>query len=195
MIDYIRGKLVEKYDETIVVESNFIGYTINISAGTEELILGEDIKIYTRLIVREDDMSLYGFIDKDSRLFFDLLKTVTGIGPRVANGIISTIQTSDLRQGILMEDEKTLMEAPGVGKKTAQRIILELKDKITKYSFENLELTKNPPIMDSKEHTPALEALLTLGYSEYEAMQALEKVDNTQDISLIIKDALKLMGR
>lgn len=196
MIDYIFGEIVEKYNDNVVVENNNMGYLIKMSLrDLNNYSLGEREKIFTRMIVREDDISLYGFKSKDSRILFDLLTTVSGVGPKVGIGILSNLTDSEIRTAILNEQKEILVKAPGIGKKTADRIILELKDKISKYEFnENIELEEIKVIEDNDD-LPALEALLTLGYNSYESKQALEKVDSSLDISSKIKEALKLLGR
>lgn len=196
MIDYIFGEIVEKYNDNVVVENNNMGYLIKMPLrDLNNYSLGEREKIFTRMIVREDDISLYGFKSKDSRILFDLLTTVSGVGPKVGIGILSNLTDSEIRTAILNEQKEILVKAPGIGKKTADRIILELKDKISKYEFnENIELEEIKVIEDNDD-LPALEALLTLGYNSYESKQALEKVDSSLDISSKIKEALKLLGR
>lgn len=196
MIDYIFGEIVEKYNDNVVVENNNMGYLIKMSLrDLNNYSLGEREKIFTRMIVREDDISLYGFKSKDSRILFDLLTTVSGVGPRVGIGILSNLTDSEIRTAILNEQKEILVKAPGIGKKTADRIILELKDKISKCEFnENIEL-KEIKVIEDNDDLPALEALLTLGYNSYESKQALEKVDSSLDISSKIKEALKLLGR
>lgn len=196
MIDYIKGKLVEKKESGVVVEVEYMAYFIHTYFPLEEFTVGENIKIYTRLIVREDDISIYGFLTKDSRMMFDLLKTVSGVGPRVAGGILANIRISEIRKAILCEDAKLLTTAPGIGKKTAERIILELKDKVSKCIFEEVDSALELVVSKSeKQDSPALEALLSLGYNEYEVEQVLERIDQSQDISVIIREALKMMGR
>lgn len=196
MIDYIFGEIVEKYNDNVVIENNNMGYLIRMPLrDLNDYSIGNSEKIFTRMIVREDDISLYGFKSTDSRILFDLLTTVSGIGPKVGIGILSNLTDSEIRTAILNEQKEILMKAPGIGKKTGERIILELKDKISKYEFdENIELDEVETIKNNDD-SPALEALLTLGYNSYESKKALEKVDSSLDISSKIKEALKLLGR
>lgn len=198
MLDFIKGNISEIYEGEIVLDNNDIGYLISISQlDISKLSLNEELKIYLRLILREDNISLYGFLNKDSRTLFDLLNTVSSVGPKLSMTIIGALGSSQLRSAILSEDANILTKSPGVGKKTANRIILELKDKISKKSFtEDLDLS----ILDSSDtidinNDPALEALLSLGYNEYEAKIALRNVDQSQELSEIIRQALKVMAK
>ncbi|MDK7721421.1 Holliday junction branch migration protein RuvA [Peptoniphilus lacrimalis] len=198
MLDFIKGNISEIYEGEIVLDNNDIGYLISISQlDISKLSLNEELKIYLRLILREDNISLYGFLNKDSRILFDLLNTVSSVGPKLSMTILGALGSSQLRSAILSEDANILTKSPGVGKKTANRIILELKDKISKKSFtEDLDLS----ILDSSDtidinNDPALEALLSLGYNEYEAKIALRNVDQSQELSEIIRQALKVMAK
>ncbi|EFA89689.1 MAG: Holliday junction branch migration protein RuvA [Peptoniphilus lacrimalis] len=198
MLDFIKGNISEIYEGEIVLDNNDIGYLISISQlDISKLSLNEELKIYLRLILREDNISLYGFLNKDSRTLFDLLNTVSSVGPKLSMTILGALGSSQLRSAILSEDANILTKSPGVGKKTANRIILELKDKISKKSFtEDLDLS----ILDSSDtidinNDPALEALLSLGYNEYEAKIALRNVDQNQELSEIIRQALKVMAK
>ena len=119
MMDFIFGELVSIYDDSIVILNNGIGYSLRIpQMDMDKISIGEDLKIFTRMIVREDDISLYGFINKDSRTLFDLLTTVSGIGPKVGIGMLSNLSNSDIRGAILTENKAILTQAPGIGKKT-----------------------------------------------------------------------------
>ena len=198
MLDFIKGNISEIYEGEIVLDNNDIGYLISMSQlDISKLSLNEELKIYVRLILREDNISLYGFLNKDSRTLFDLLNTVSSVGPKLSMTILGALGSSQLRSAILSEDANILTKSPGVGKKTANRIILELKDKISKKSFtEDLDLS----ILDSSDtidinNDPALEALLSLGYNEYEAKIALRNVDQSQELSEIIRQALKVMAK
>ncbi len=198
MLDFIKGNISEIYEGEIVLDNNDIGYLISISQlDISKLSLNEELTIYLRLILREDNISLYGFLNKDSRTLFDLLNTVSSVGPKLSMTILGALGSSQLRSAILSEDANILTKSPGVGKKTANRIILELKDKISKKSFtEDLDLS----ILDSSDtidinNDPALEALLSLGYNEYEAKIALRNVDQSQELSEIIRQALKVMAK
>lgn len=194
MLEYIKGKVESIENEYLVLEVGNIGYMIFMAKRElMELILNSDVLIYTRLVVREDSMTIYGFKNKSTRDIFDLLTMVTGIGPKLAMGVLNDTEISFILTSILNEDVKSLTEIPGIGKKTAQRLILELKDKVERLNiaFEPLEemtSNKNP------DKSSALEALISLGYNEYEAKNALENVDDELEISQMIREALKIMS-
>lgn len=197
MIDFIEGRLAYKSNKDIVLVCNGIGYSIIMSEyEIRSISLDENMKIFTRLIVREDSLTLYGFLDRNSRTLFDFLTTVSTIGPKVAMGILSNMEIVNIVKYIKTSNIEQLTKAPGIGKKTAQRIILELKDKLDGFDFL---LAKTEDDFEEYEENldkePAIEALTNLGYNKYEASKALEKVDMSLDISEIIKQALKNLGR
>ena len=163
MYSYIKGTIEEIGITNIVIENNNIGYEINVSSNTiKDLQLGKMAKIYTKLIVREDDMSLCGFSTKEEMQMFELLTSVSKIGPKVGLGILSFGTPGQLGAYILSVDVAKLSKAPGVGKKTAERIVLELKDKIDKNNVEfEPTLLSNAPIAVSKDE--AVDALVALG--------------------------------
>ena len=197
MIDFIEGRLAYKSNKDVVLFCNGIGYSITMSEyEIRSISLDEDMKIFTRLIVREDSLTLYGFLDRDSRMLFDLLTTVSTIGPKVAMGILSNMEIANIVKYIKTSNIEQLTKVPGIGKKTAQRIILELKDKLDGFDFL-LAKTENDfeEYEEDLDKEPAIEALINLGYNKYEASKALEKVDMSLDISDIIKQALKNLGR
>ena len=181
MYSYIKGTVEEINLDYIVIDNNNIGYKINVSSNTiKDLHLGNMAKIYTKLIVREDDMSLWGFATKEEMKMFELLTSVSKIGPKVGLSILSFASPGQLGAYILSEDVAKLSKAPGVGKKTAERIVLELKDNV---EFEPT-LLSNEPIAVSKDE--AVDALVALGYSSAEAKEAVDKCKkdglNTEDI-------------
>ena len=186
MYSYIKGTIEEIRLDSIVVENNNIGYKINVSSNTiKDLQIGKMAKIYTKLIVREDDMSLCGFASQEELKMFELLTSVSKIGPKVGLGILSFASPGQIGAFILSEDIAKLSKAPGVGKKTAERIILELKDKVDKHNVEfEPTLLSHAPIGISQDE--AVDALLALGYSAPEAKEAVEKCKkdgmNTEDI-------------
>ena len=186
MYSYIKGTIEEIRLDSIVIENNNIGYKINVSSNTiQDLQMGKMAKIYTKLIVREDDMSLCGFYSQEELQMFELLTSVSKIGPKVGIGILSFATPKQLGAFILSEDIAKLSKAPGVGKKTAERIILELKDKIDKHNVEfEPTLLSQAPIGVSQDE--AVDALVALGYSLQEAKEAVEKCKkdglNTEDI-------------
>ena len=205
MIAYIKGEVAWIEEERIILESGNIGYNIMMPASsfdTQDLV-GKEVKIYTHLNVREDAMQLYGFLNLDELKTFRLLLGVNGIGPKAALGILSGLTTDELRFAVLSDDVKTISKAPGIGKKTAQKLILELKDKI---DLEEVFETKQEHAretegkMESKEENAAkkdaVDALTALGYSSTEALRAVRQTGVTQDMDVetILKLALKNMN-
>ncbi|MEG0050912.1 MAG: Holliday junction branch migration protein RuvA [Terrisporobacter sp.] len=186
MYNYIKGSVEEICLDHIVIDNNGIGYRINASSNTIiKVQLEHECKIYTKLIVKEDDMSLCGFYDKEELKMFELLTSISKIGPKVGLGILSFASPKQIGAYILSEDIAKLSKAPGVGKKTAERIVLELKDKIDKNNveFESTLLTSQPIVLSQDE---AIDALVSLGYSLQESKDAVHKCKkdglNTEDI-------------
>lgn len=196
MYSYIKGELAEKNIDSIVVETAGIGYNIFIPTQYFDYLPdeGEEVKIYTYLCVREDAMILYGFLSKDDLEIFKMLITVSGIGPKGGLAILSTLSADDLRFAILSGDAKSISKAPGVGAKTAQRVIIDLKDKLSlEDAFEKkLENQASGPIpsANSAVKNDAVMALNALGYSSTESLKAVSKVDITEDMD--VEDVLKL---
>ena len=202
MYSYIRGILTDQDEETIVVEAAGVGYNIYTTGQTFQALppIGSEVKIYTYLQVREDAMTLFGFLTKDDLKVFKLLLGVNGIGPKGAIGILSVMTTDDLRFAVLADDAKAIAKAPGVGNKTAQRLILELKDKL---SLEEAFEQKLAHTAQSEEtHTTsgmqneAVQALVALGYSSSEALKAVSAVELTEqmDTEALLKAVLKKMA-
>ena len=205
MIAYIKGEVAWIEEERIVLESGNIGYNIMMPASSFDTqdFMGKEVKIYTHLNVREDAMQLYGFLNLDELKTFRLLLGVNGIGPKAALGILSGLTTDELRFAVLSDDVKTISKAPGIGKKTAQKLILELKDKI---DLEEVFETKQEHAretegkMESKEENAAkkdaVDALTALGYSSTEALRAVRQTGVTldMDVETILKLALKNMN-
>lgn len=202
MYEYIKGKYMGINKDYIIIENNNIGYKIFTSGATMAEMPGinEEVMLYLEQIVREDFIGLYGFKDREELEMFKLLLSISGVGAKAALSLLSISRINNLKYAIIMEDDKHLCRAPGSGKKTAGRIILELKDKIKKEDimsgvdiqegFEDLQPTVNTNTVGE-----ALGALLALGYSEKEAETALKQVDKTASLEDIIKDCLKvLMG-
>ncbi len=188
------------YETGIVVEtSSGMGFEINVPAGSPlyQHGEGEEIKVYTAMIVKEDDISLYGFHNKESLNLFRLLITVNGIGAKGAMGIMGCLSVDELKKAIAFEDVKAVSKAPGVGKKTAERLILELKDKIGKFNAgtqaERLPLFSQPQPPETPDgRTEAIYALEALGYSKAEAFSAVSKVaEEGLSSEEYIKKALK----
>lgn len=202
MYEYIKGKYMGINKDYIIIENNNIGYKIFTSGATMAEMPGinDEVMLYLEQIVREDFIGLYGFKDREELEMFKLLLSISGVGAKAALSLLSISRINNLKYAIIMEDDKHLCRAPGIGKKTAGRIILELKDKIKKEDimsgvdiqegFEDLQ-----PTINANTVGEALGALLALGYSEKEAETALKQVDKTASLEDIIKDCLKvLMG-
>lgn len=197
MISYIDGQLKMVGTDHIILDHEGIGFQIFVPASTLNRMpaRGSMVKIYTHLYVREDRICLYGFLTRDELEVFDLLISVSGIGPKSALGILSTLSPDELRMAILAEDTKTLSKAPGVGNKTARRLILDLKDKLKLGPKE--EPLPSTEASDAGEVTgnqkEAVLALVALGYSQTEALQAVGKCPITSEMGTdeILKLALK----
>lgn len=201
MISYIRGEISEIEEDLLVLEANGIGYNIRITMETASNLpsIGEDIKIYTYMHVREDDVSLFGFLTKDDLKVFKLLIGVSGIGPKGALGILSALTADDIRFAVLSDDVKAISKAPGIGTKTAQKLIIELKDKLKledafEARLENNSNSVNAASNDAKGE--AVMALTALGYSNSEALRAVKEAGITDDMDseAILKAALKKLS-
>lgn len=193
MFEYMIGEVVDKKKDYIVLLVNNIAYKVFTSKETMESdIYDGEVKIYMNLVVREDDMSLYGFANRYEVDFFNLITTVNGVGPKTAIGILSEQKVVDLQKAIVTNDEKALMKAPGIGKKTAQRIILELKDKVSKGSeFEGLANV----VSVGSNLNEAIEALTSLGYNKYEITSIAKGLDETMEVEDLIKELLKRLSK
>ena len=201
MYSYIKGILRDMDEESIVVETGGIGYYIYTTGQTFRYLpsVGEEVKVYTYLHVREDAMLLFGFLTKDELKIYKLLLGVSGIGPKGALAILSVMTTDDLRFAVLGDDAKAIAKAPGVGTKTAQRLILELKDKMSlEDAFEQKFEKTGEPAENHAQGTKneAVQALVALGYSSSEALRALNGIEITEetDVEEILKMALKNMA-
>lgn len=196
MYEYIKGIYAGMNKDYIIVENNGIGYKIYTSGSTIAKLpeINEYITLYLQQIVREDFIGLYGFLTREELNMFNLLFTVNGIGAKAALSLLSISNVNNLKYAILVGDEKTIVKAPGIGKKTAQRIILELKDKIKQ--DDDVVLNQDLGNDEGEQKvSEALEALIALGYSEKEALKALDKADKHSSVEDMIKSSLKfLMG-
>ena len=200
MLSYIIGEVAEISADTVVVENNGIGFNIKTSAMTIDSLppVGDMVRIYTYLHVREDAMQIFGFLSKDELEVFKLLLNVNGIGPKGALGILSAISTDDLRFAVLSDDVNLIKSCPGVGAKTAQKLILELKDKLRLEDAFEMAVNNNNKKNTVQDNTvivmnEAVEALVSLGYSSKDAIAAVKKVENIQNKNSeqILKEALK----
>ena len=200
MIAFVRGTAVDMTENSVIVEAGGIGYEIYmIGTDLSQIHMGEEVKIHTYFNVREDAMQLYGFRSKDDLQMFKLLLGVNGVGPKAAVGVLAGITADELRFAILSDDVKTLSKAPGIGKKTAQKLILELKDKMKLEDAFELKLAHEQEkavaglgeISDGRQE--AVEALVALGYSSTDALRAVRKVTDVapDDVEGLLKAALK----
>ena len=198
MISFVKGKVADISENSLVVENGGIGYEIYMTGqDLGKARIGDEKKIHTFLYVREDILQLYGFFSKDDLGMFKLLIGVNGVGPKGALGILSGISADELRFAVLSDDVKTISKAPGIGKKTAQKMILELKDKLAKGQIapggESYGGTGVTVIPENKS-SEAAAALAVLGYSQSEIAAALKGIDvDGLALEEIIKQALKRM--
>lgn len=196
MIAYLRGKLLIWREDYLVCDVNGVGYRVFVPSSTLNRLphKGEEISLHIYTAVREDAIILYGFQTEGELDLFKLLISVTGIGPKVGISILSAMDVASFKRCIVYEDIATLKKAPGIGEKTAKRLVLELKNKVTldaagSVEGESLAQTTSP-VMDE-----AVEALMALGYSRGEAYQAVEQVNEEADLQQIIRKALKYLGQ
>ena len=198
MYEYIKGRYIGINKDYIIVENNGIGYKIFTSGATmaEMPKVNEEIMLYLEQIVREDFIGLYGFKDREELEMFKLLISISGVGAKAALSLLSISRINNLKYAIIMEDDKHLCRAPGIGKKTAGRIILELKDKVDKESAE-FEATLFNQAPTGLELDEAVEALLALGYSNVESKEAVQKFkkDGLKTEDLIKKALTYLMTK
>ncbi|MGN0398128.1 MAG: Holliday junction branch migration protein RuvA [Candidatus Fimimorpha sp.] len=199
MISYIRGELAEILGDIVVLESGMVGFNIRVPGAVLSSLppIGTEMKLYTYLYVREDAMSLFGFLSRDDLNLFKQLLGVNGVGPKAALGILSVISPNDFRFAVLAGDAKAISRAPGIGAKTAQKIILELKDRITlEEALEQGQVSHTVNRVSENQKQEAVLALTALGYSNTEALKALSKVKNANELSVeqLLKAALKNMA-
>ncbi|MDO5015889.1 MAG: Holliday junction branch migration protein RuvA [Eubacteriales bacterium] len=208
MIAFITGKVCYKQEDFLILENQGIGYQINFDSlyARKMPTLGEEARIFTYQHVREDDLSLYGFADNEDKQLFQLLLRVSGIGPRMASTIVASLSPTEFALAIMGADIKRLTGVKGVGKKTAERMILELKDKIAKDMAPSAEDTEAifsggiALVGDGRSRlNEALAALQVLGYSSREAEQALARVAKENgaaslELDALIKQALKQLA-
>lgn len=201
MFYYIKGTLVLNEDSRAVIDVGGVAYSMTVSANTQTAISSKSfngesqITLYTHLSVREDGIELFGFKDTDELDMFKLLITVSGIGPKAAMSLLSFMTPDGIALSIFNDDKKAISKAPGIGPKTAARIILELKDKLSVTASEAADI-KNPDIFsaknDSRKYNEAIDALVVLGFNRSHAVDALRTIDTANlELEDIIKEALK----
>lgn len=191
MIAQLNGRLIEKNPTELIIECGGVGYEVKISLNTFSGIgSDENVKVFTRFIVREDAQILYGFGDKTEREMFNHLISVSGIGPNTAMIMLSSLIPEEIAAAIQSEDVRTIQGIKGIGAKTAQRVIIDLKDKMLKMEFsaENLFVTNNTNRFD------ALTALVSLGFDRKSAEKAIDKISTGEEtVEQLIKEALKIL--
>ncbi len=202
MFYYLSGTLEYRDSNTCVVDCTGVGYKLTVSLTTSDSLvnkMGEKVKLYTYLAVREDGVELFGFASNEERSCFNQLITVSGVGPKAAMSILSTLTPDKFSLAVCTEDIKAISKASGIGSKTAARIVLELKDKISKDMMTAGSKTTVTPITVSLKNpvlTEASEALMVLGYDKNSIAQALTNIEPTiNDVGQVIKLALKKLAR
>lgn len=201
MIAFVKGIIDDITEENVVIDTGNIGYNVKISTGTAALLpgIGAEVKLYTYTSVREDAFNLFGFLSRDDLEIFKKLITVNGIGPKGGLAILSVMSADNLRFAIMSGDAASIAKAPGIGKKTAERVILDLKDKVsledTLIHREIQAVSQAPGLADHHASNEAVEALVALGYSAADALHAVKSVQVTEDMDVeaILKLALKNM--
>ena len=199
MYAFIEGQVCEKTNNSLVLLAGGVGYLLSCSMATLNAApkTGDVMRCHTWLSVREDAMELFGFATKEEKQLFLMLIGVTGVGPKMALALLSTLSVSDLRLAIVMEDEKAISRAPGVGKKIAQRIAMELKDKLGQ--FETVGSASASPVAAvpaaADNFAQAIAGLTALGYTPAEARDALSKVPNKEaPVDELLRLALRSMA-
>lgn len=190
MIGHLRGTILTKNSSIFTIDVSGVGYNVAVSSHAHDILskvdASETVSLFTHLAVRENAMDLYGFLDSEELSFFEMLIGISGIGPKGALAILSLATPETLRQSIAQNDKTYLTKVSGIGKKTAEKVILELKDKLGKIDSRGTDL---------RGETDAVEALKSLGYSIAEAREALNDIDkNIEGTSERVKEALKLLG-
>lgn len=203
MFYYLNGKLAYKDLSCCVIDCSGVGYKLTISQITSESLaskLDKEVRLFTHLAVREDGIELFGFVSDEERECFNRLTSVSGVGPKVAMSILSTMTPENLAVAITTADIKLISKTPGIGKRIAERIVLELRDKMSKdmlsLSSDALKLDTPPTISTSSPNlSEAMEALMVLGYDKSSITKALAGIDPMIDVGDIIKLALKKLAR
>lgn len=203
MFYYVCGELAYKDLNTCVIDCGGVGYKLTVSQITSQELassVGKKVKLFTHLAVREDGMELFGFESENERASFHRLTSVSGVGPKVAMSILSVMTPDNLALAICTEDVKSIAKAPGIGTKTAARIVLELKDKISKDISipDAASLTKGSSSVSAKggkNLSEATEALMVLGYDKNTVLNVLKDIDTNIDVGEIIRMALKKLAR
>lgn len=195
MYAYIIGQVTAMEAEKIILENNGIGYELATSLkAMSRFQVGEEVKVYTRYIVRDDGVFLFGFYDEQERDMFDRLTKVSAVGPKVALSILSSVSVEGIVRAVQTQDLATLTKAPGVGKKTAGRILLDLMDQVKDWAIEGAVLPQVETLPTQEEFDVALQGLLNLGYQRSEAMRALKGLDPSLPLSTLMRAALQRLS-
>jgi Holliday junction DNA helicase RuvA len=198
MISYVSGKLEYRGNDFVIVERNGIGFNIQVSNGVMERMpsLGKEIKLYTYMNVKEDEISLFGFTSMDELNIFNKLIKVSGVGPKSAAALLGTFSPRQLLIAIAAEDDKLISTGPGIGKKTAQKIILELKDKVSTEDIVGGVEVKSAPKTENTNMADAVAALEALGFSRSEVFAAIGDTDTeNMQTNAIVSAALRKLNK
>ena len=204
MISRLRGIIAENNGDSVVLDVNGIGFEVLVGAQTAALLSGagsEDVTLYTYLYLREDAMVLYGFPSRDELSLFRQLITVSGIGPKGGLSLLSSLGADDLRFAILSGDAKTLSKAPGIGRKTAERLVIDLRDKMQSFPVSSTEnaaeaVDTGALTEEGTAAADAVEALTALGYARLDAVKAVKQAgkDGAQDTQSLLSRSLRYLG-
>jgi Holliday junction DNA helicase RuvA len=203
MISYIKGELEYSEGDIVVVENNGIGYEIIVPAFSAQKLISQkgEVIVYTYMSVRDDGISLFGFASKEEKRLYQMLISVSGIGPKAAISILSVLTPSDLITAIVSSDAAAISRAQGIGKKTAQRVILDLKDKIGNDEISDMfdadsDISSISSAPAGDDRSEAVEALISLGYSRSEALKAVSRVYKEEmNVQKLLSAALKEISR
>ncbi len=201
MFYYLKGELAHRENGLCVIDCSGVGYKLTVSQITSDALIikaGKEVKLFTHLAVREDGVELFGFGSSEERECFNQLTSVSGVGPKVAMSILSTMTPEKLALAVSTEDIKAIAKAPGIGSKTAARIVLELKDKVSRelLSAGSKDSRSAAPLPKNSSFSEAAEALAVLGYDKNTVLDSLRGVDPTlSEVGDIIKAALKRLSR
>lgn len=199
MLAYIKGELTAKTNEYVVIEAGGLGYKVFMPVTSMDKLgqIGDKVKVYTYYRVREDDISIFGFVTNEQLRMFELLLSVSGVGAKTAVGMLSVIEPTDFAVAVISEDISEIVKVPGIGKKSAQRIVLELKDKLKKDAISvDVEASAGKVSNNNAELEEAISALQVLGYNKKEIEKAFGKIDTTNsDVEELIKRGLSALSK
>ena len=199
MIGYLKGTIIDKNEKSVLLLINNVGYTVFIPEKELAFIKnGTESELFTELVVRENEMHLYGFLTREEREMFNILNEVSGIGPRSSISIISFMDINSLKRAVVNEDINMLVKLPGIGKKTAQRIILDIKEKLIKKGNYDSQKSQEGRFIDKDKEkiSVVFDTLEALGYSNKEILNIIPELEKNQDLPEqdMIKIALKMMS-